>query len=93
MPESQLILIFGDAYRCQEALESRNEMIHATDSNVEQHRLFGDEIEDVESHVNRLDLGNGKYGDSQRAVLRGASTENDSLVDRRLILPSRGQCR
>ncbi|TSA49931.1 hypothetical protein D4R47_03000, partial [archaeon] len=44
MPEPQLILIFGDAYRCEGALESRNEVIHATDSSVEQHRLFGDEI-------------------------------------------------
>jgi len=45
MPEPQLILIFGDAYRCEEALAGRSEAILATDSNAEQHKLFGDEID------------------------------------------------
>jgi len=45
MPESQLILIFGDAYRCENALAARSEAILATDSSVEQHKLFGDEID------------------------------------------------
>ena len=45
MSEQQMILIFGDAYRCEEALSARREVILATDSNVEQHSLFGDEID------------------------------------------------
>lgn len=45
MPEPQLVLIFGEAYRCEEALHSRSEAILSTDSNAEQHKLFGDEID------------------------------------------------
>ncbi len=45
MSEPQLILIFGDAYRCEEALSLRSEVIRTADSNAEQHRLFGDEID------------------------------------------------
>jgi len=45
MPESQLTLIFGDAYRCENALAACSEAILAADSDVEQHRLFGDEID------------------------------------------------
>ena len=45
MSEPQLVLIFGDAYRCEEALSLRSEAILTADSNVEQHRLFADEID------------------------------------------------
>ena len=44
MSEPQLVLIYGDAYRCEEALSSRSEAILASDPDAEQHSLFGDEI-------------------------------------------------
>lgn len=45
MSEPRLMLIYGDAYRCEEAVSLRSGAILASDPNTEQHSLFGDEID------------------------------------------------
>ncbi len=45
MSEPQTILLFGDAYRCERALVTREETIRAVDPHVERRTMFADEID------------------------------------------------
>lgn len=45
MPEPQIILIFGDAYRCERALIARDEIIRTLDPHAERRALFADEVD------------------------------------------------
>ena len=45
MSEPQIVLLVGDAYRCQRALDERKGVLLAADPEIERHVTFGDEID------------------------------------------------
>ncbi len=45
MPEPQLALIFGDPFRCEQALQARHTRIIEEHPEAERHTLFGDELD------------------------------------------------
>jgi DNA polymerase III delta subunit len=45
MSEPQLILIFGDPFRCEQSLAARHARILEEDPETERHTLFGDELD------------------------------------------------
>ncbi len=45
MSEPQLTLIFGDPFRCEQALQARHTRIIENHPETERHTLFGDELD------------------------------------------------
>jgi len=45
MSEPQLALIFGDSFRCEQALQVRHTRIIEEHPEAERHTLFGDELD------------------------------------------------
>ena len=80
MSEPQLIFIFGDAYRCEAALQARKETILAMDSDAEQHRLFGDEI-DPSSFVVELSSAS-LFSSTRHFVIRRAGKIRQKMFSR-----------
>ncbi len=72
MPEPQCVLIFGDLYRCEQALGARHAAILAEFSDTERNILFGDEL-DLPSLRMTL-LSSSLFVQGRHFVIRHAET-------------------
>jgi len=65
-----VMLVFGDAFRCEQALVARHEAILATDRNTERHAVFGDET-DLPALATELS-SSALFADGRHFVVRRA---------------------
>ncbi len=72
MPEPQLTLIFGDPFRCEQALHTRHTRIIEKHPEAERHTLFGDEL-DLSALMVELQSAS-LFAESRHFVVRHAET-------------------